>query len=91
MIRGKVDDPARTEDVPMEVSPRALAVDDLLEAIQALQKGACECLVATHGVHDVEAIGCAVLFHVSIVSGLGGGCKEKTLFLDHATYVRAKG
>ena len=75
----------------MEASPRALAVDDLLEAIQALQKGACEYLVSAHGVHDVEDGGCVVLFHVSIVSSMGVGCKGKTLFLDRATYVRAKG
>ena len=59
----------------MEVSPRALAVDDLLEAIQALQKGASKGLVSAHGVHDVEDGGCVVLFHVSIISGLGDGCK----------------
>ena len=88
-VRGNIDDPARTEDVPMEVSPRPLALEDSLEVIQALDKGACECLVSAHGVHDVEDGGCVVLFHVSIVSGLGGGCKEKTLFLDLATYVLA--
>ena len=73
----------------MEVSPRALALDDLLEAVQALDKGASKGLVATHGVHDVEDGGCVVLFHVSIVSSMGVGCKGKTLFLDLATYVLA--
>jgi hypothetical protein len=51
----------------MEVSPRALAVDDFLEAIQALQKGASKDLVSAHGVHDVEAGACVVLFHDPII------------------------
>jgi len=75
----------------MEVSPRPLALEDSLEVIQALDKGACECLVSAHGVHDVEAVGCVVFFHVSIVSSMGGDCKGKTLFLDDATYVLAEG
>jgi len=73
----------------MAVSPRALAVDDLLEAIQALQKGASKDLVSAHGVHDVEDGGCVVLFHALIITSVWGVCKGKTLFLDDATTVLA--
>ena len=47
----------------------------------------------SHGItkERIEELSFADRFHACIVTGLGGGCKGKTLILDGATYVLAEG